>query len=306
MLCFKNKTVWGLFSRKTCKTFCLLAAVSLFFYNCDSSVSPDDPGEDEQIIDNGDGGDNGDTGDNGDSGDTGDNGDNGNNGDNGDNGNNGDTGDNGDSGDQAPSDGLRIEMVGESTITVEQYSDFRDPGATAYNDRGFDIGHLVETDDQVNTSVPGEYKVIYTVSSGGETVVAERTVIVVEQEPEEETLLDQFSVPVPDPLPSIDNMYQEFEVVGTGGPDLSVLTAFTVEYNAQTNTLEEFSYNSEGTQFFYNDIRSQVTYDFGSPEPSFTLINSGIVHFSGDYYIKKDGDALIFVRQDAQYAIIMR
>ncbi len=57
-----------------------------------------------------------------------------------------------------------ITLTGAAQITLECRTVFNDPGATALDDRSGDISGRIARTGAVNTSVPGEYPLVYTVS----------------------------------------------------------------------------------------------------------------------------------------------
>ena len=70
-----------------------------------------------------------------------------------------------------------IDLDGEDLIMIYKDSEYVDPGYSARNDKGVDFTDKVVVSDDVNTSVVGDYKVIYTL---GDTRVV-RYVSVIEK-----------------------------------------------------------------------------------------------------------------------------
>ena len=70
-----------------------------------------------------------------------------------------------------------IYLEGDDLVIVYKDSDYIDPGYSARNDKGVDVSDRVVIDDDVNTSVVGDYKVVYTL---GDTQVV-RYVSVIEK-----------------------------------------------------------------------------------------------------------------------------
>jgi|GEM_PF-2862238 len=75
-----------------------------------------------------------------------------------------------------------IVLVGEASVTVKQNATYTDAGATATDDVDGDITQKIVTDNPVNTTILGTYKVTYNVSNGaGDVANITRTVEVVAQ-----------------------------------------------------------------------------------------------------------------------------
>jgi hypothetical protein len=66
-----------------------------------------------------------------------------------------------------------ITLNGPATLTVEAFTDFEDPGATAHDDEG---PVPVSVEGTVNVHVPGDYTLTYTATNGYLTTVVRRTV----------------------------------------------------------------------------------------------------------------------------------
>lgn len=72
-----------------------------------------------------------------------------------------------------------ITILGDTTITIEQYEIYIDPGATAIDNVDGDITSNINTTSDVDTDIIGSYSVVYEVSdSAGNTAMAIRSVIV--------------------------------------------------------------------------------------------------------------------------------
>ena len=55
-------------------------------------------------------------------------------------------------------------MLGGQEICIETGSTYDDDGATAFDDMDGDISSTIVVTNEVNTSIPGEYKVTYNVT----------------------------------------------------------------------------------------------------------------------------------------------
>jgi hypothetical protein len=72
-----------------------------------------------------------------------------------------------------------ITIKGEATVYLWQGDEYTDRGAIAIDNQDGDITQLIQTDNPVNTHIPGEYKIVYTASdASGNVTISERWVIV--------------------------------------------------------------------------------------------------------------------------------
>lgn len=73
-----------------------------------------------------------------------------------------------------------VTLLGGAEMTVEAYTSFTDPGATAHDDRG---ALPVTVSGSVDVDVPGDYILSYTATNGFQTTTVTRTVHVVDTTP---------------------------------------------------------------------------------------------------------------------------
>ncbi len=81
-----------------------------------------------------------------------------------------------------------ITMNGGNEVTIECGDEYTDPGASALVGKE-DVSRDITTSGHVNTRVPGDYSVKYTVTSGKKSAEAERIIHVVDTTPPEIALL---------------------------------------------------------------------------------------------------------------------
>ncbi|GAA0726444.1 hypothetical protein GCM10009430_33390 [Aquimarina litoralis] len=115
-----------------------------------------------------------------------------------------------------------------------------------------------------------------------------------------------FGAPLANPLPTIaNNSYSNIYVLGSGGPDLSNVTNFTINWDLQNNGLWQFSMNTNnGVPSWWNDLKNNVTsQNFNSAQPSITLSGTGFANLDGAYYATQDGQNFALVAQDKTYTI---
>lgn len=56
-----------------------------------------------------------------------------------------------------------IELLGEEVMTISQNSEYKEPGYIAYDKANNDVTDQVEIINYIDTSVPGEYEVLYSI-----------------------------------------------------------------------------------------------------------------------------------------------
>lgn len=158
----------------------------------------------------------------------------------------------------------------------------------------------------------GTYSVLLTVSDGKGGLDTTSASIIVEPNNgggDCDNLLSTFGVPLNTGLPSLGyQRYANIFVLGTGGPDLSNVTEFSVNWeNAPThNGLYQFSIQTnDGQPSWWQDLRSSVTFDFVSANPGITLTGTNFAGLDGSYFVNKDGDNFVLVETTGAYAIYL-
>ena len=79
----------------------------------------------------------------------------------------------------APS--VQLLLNGEETVVIDAHSDYDDPGVTARKGKT-DLLDQVVVDGAVDTTVPGDYTLTYTIDVKGKTYTVQRMVSVVDRE----------------------------------------------------------------------------------------------------------------------------
>jgi len=105
-----------------------------------------------------------------------------------------------------------------------------------------------------------------------------------------------FGTPLSNSLPSVNAAYAYSHVIGTGGPNLDNVTAFTVNWDLNNNGLYQFSFNMNVAPWYINF--SNATQNFNEANPEISLINTGIANLDGDYYAALDGDNFVLVGEE--------
>ncbi len=113
-----------------------------------------------------------------------------------------------------------------------------------------------------------------------------------------------FSTPIAEPLATINNSYSNIYVLGNGGPDLSNVINFTINWDLANNGLYQFSMNTNnGIPSWWNDFLPKVTQNFNSAQPSVTITGSGFPNLDGGYYATIDGDNFVLVSQTSEFTL---
>ncbi len=115
-----------------------------------------------------------------------------------------------------------------------------------------------------------------------------------------------FGAPQADPLATIANSsYSNAHVLGNGGPDLSNVTNFTINWDLTNNGLWQFSMNtSNGVPDWWNNLLSNTTSQtFNSAQPSITLSGTGFANLDGAYDVTMDGTNFVMVSKTGNFTI---
>ena len=90
-------------------------------------------------------------------------------------------------------------------------------------------------------------------------------------------------MPLTSALPSINTAYKTSVATdGTGAPNVSGITTFTIDWDLTNNGLYQFSLNLNVSPYYSNFSPANT---FGAASPGFTLTGSGITGLDGAYYI---------------------
>ncbi|AXT62469.1 T9SS C-terminal target domain-containing protein [Aquimarina sp. AD10] len=107
-----------------------------------------------------------------------------------------------------------------------------------------------------------------------------------------------FGAPLANALPTIGNVsYNDVHVLGTGGPDLSNVTNFTINWDLANNGLWQLSMNTNNgaPSWWVNLLSNITTQNFNAAQPSITLSGTGFSNLDGSYYATQDGDNFALV-----------
>ncbi|WP_051336350.1 PKD domain-containing protein [Aquimarina latercula] len=149
----------------------------------------------------------------------------------------------------------------------------------------------------------GEYIISLTVSDG--LLSANQTAVLLVNESTGSTNCS-FGAPMQNPLPTLSNSTFDYAyVLGEGGPDLSNMANFTINWDLQNNGLWQCSMNmSDGNPAWWIDLKANIeSQTFNQLQPSITFSGIGISNFDGVYDVIMDGNNLVLVSKTAGFTI---
>lgn len=114
-----------------------------------------------------------------------------------------------------------------------------------------------------------------------------------------------FNTPASTSLKSYDDVtFTNVHIKGAGGPSLSNVSKFRINYDAGANSLKRFAFNtSNGVPSYYNDLRLFMDHDFSSSNPDVTISGSGFSGFDGAYWVTSDGDNFVMASKSGDFVL---
>ncbi|WP_299315804.1 PKD domain-containing protein [uncultured Aquimarina sp.] len=174
---------------------------------------------------------------------------------------------------------------------LEYFWDFGD-GTTG---NGVNVNH--------NYTIIGEYVISLTVNDG---VLSDSKVSTLTVSESTGTTTCSFGVPMENPLPTLSNSsYDYIYVLGEGGPDLSNVADFTINWDLQNNGLWQCSMNiNNGNPAWWIDLTASiVSQTFNQVQPTITFSGTEILNFDGSYDVAIDGNNLVLVSKSGTYTM---
>ncbi len=115
----------------------------------------------------------------------------------------------------------------------------------------------------------------------------------------------KYNTPLSSALSSLpNNSYSNVHILGSGGPDLSNLTNFTINWDLANNGLYQLSINTNnGSPNWWNDLTGNATHNFNTANPGVELTNTGFPNLDGEYWVAKDGANFAMVSKDRDFTI---
>ncbi|GAA4115015.1 hypothetical protein GCM10022393_14930 [Aquimarina addita] len=114
-----------------------------------------------------------------------------------------------------------------------------------------------------------------------------------------------YGTPIASGIGAMDKIsYSNTYVVGNGGPNLSNIKEFSINWNPQYNGLYQFAFNTKnGTPDWYIDYKNSMSYQLKNAKPEVTLSNTGIANLDGSYWVTKNGNDFIMVSKTKGFSI---
>jgi uncharacterized protein YjdB len=114
----------------------------------------------------------------------------------------------------------------------------------------------------------------------------------------------KFGTPLAVSLPTINGSYTKIHVLGSGGPSLSNVTNFTINWDLSQNGLWQMSFNTNnGVPTWWLDLRTKATWKFKQAQPEITFSGTGISGLDGSYYVAIDGSNFVIVSKTGGFTI---
>jgi hypothetical protein len=208
-----------------------------------------------------------------------------------------------------------INLTGAVKCTLNVGTRYVDPGYSATDDvdgnitnkvvRAYKNSSAASVDSNTFFTAIGQYSITYSVSdAAGNPTSAMRNILVQDTTGSGASLTKKYGVPLSSALPSVNAAYKTTPTVdGKGGPNLSTVTAFSINWDLGNKGLYQFSFGFSGPPNYVNFTVSQT---FAQASPGFTLTNSGVAGLDGSYYIAATTAQCVWVKTDGSFAIVFK
>lgn len=113
-----------------------------------------------------------------------------------------------------------------------------------------------------------------------------------------------FGTPRASALPSVNQSYNYVYVLGSGGPDLSNVTSFTINWDLPNRGLWQFSMNTNnGSPSWFVDLLGKVSHTFAQAQPAITIAGSGFPGLDGKYNVNLVDGNFVMVSLSGDYTV---
>lgn len=116
-----------------------------------------------------------------------------------------------------------------------------------------------------------------------------------------------FDTPRTSALPSTGNStYNYAHVLGSGGPNMSNVSNFTINWDLNNNGLYQLSINTtNGNPSWWMDLKTYATYSLNTSNPELSFSGTGISGLDGAYWVTLDGTNLVLVSKTDGFTLYM-
>lgn len=167
----------------------------------------------------------------------------------------------------------------------------------SFGDGASDTGAVVSH----TYTAAGTYTATVTVTDGKGG--SDEASVTIEVSPSDPSGCD-FGTPLASGLPSINQSFNNIHVLGAGGPDLSNVTNFGINWSIQHNGLWQMSFNTNnGQPNWWIDLRTVSASTFNQAQPDITFSNSGIPGLDGSYWVALDNGNFVMVSKSGGFSI---
>ena len=140
-----------------------------------------------------------------------------------------------------------------------------------------------------------------------ETVEEEEVIEEEEEVVEEENTVNacDFGTPSNIAIPSLDRItYNNVHILGQGGPDVSTIRRFRINWNNSANRLYQFAVNTtNGIPSHYVNLMDGIDFNFNTANPEVTLTGTGLSGWDGAYWVAVDGANFVMVSKNRGFTI---
>ncbi len=111
-----------------------------------------------------------------------------------------------------------------------------------------------------------------------------------------------FGTPQATAIQTLNQRYANVYVLGSNGPDLSLIRTFSINWSLENNSLHTFAVNLNQTPW-YVDLRPNITYNFNTVNPEVTVSGTGIINLDGAYWVTIDNGNVVLVSKNEGYTL---
>ncbi|AUC74935.1 cellulase family glycosylhydrolase [Olleya sp. Bg11-27] len=202
---------------------------------------------------------------------------------------------------------LQIEVIANDTDgTIDNVKLFIDNNLVRQiNVTTYKWGHSESPNtEELNGLLEGTYifKAVATDNEGASSETQFTLTVIAEQNPSESC---NFNTPSQNGLENFNaKQFSNVYVLGTGGPSLSNLRTFTINWISEYNGLYQFSILTDnGIPDYYINLKPKITFQFQNANPELSISNSLIPNLDGDYWVTSDNGNFVMVSKTNNFTL---